>query len=391
MSDPQSPSPAKTPSRNAIPEGASPDGTAKPLLSKWDVVWLSLLPLGIVAAQVAARFPEVVESRFSATVYPRVAGALSQLTSLLPISWAEVLLLAVVVGVVGKVLMAVVRLVSRRRRFRTVLVRGLVDTVSLLGLVYWIFLLVWGFNYYRLPFSRLAGMSVVESSQEELVAVCERTIAKANELRTACAEDADGVADFALTDRDGLHRALAESVTGFAAAGHVFPFLGGSYGGPKAVYASEVMSYLGISGIYSPFTAEANINTTVPQPFLPFTMCHELAHQRGFAREDEANYIGYLTCRLHPEVTFQYSGYLQASLYLLAAVEGDENARLRKTFSPAVERDLEAQRKWRQRYQSTVSKVSMRVNDAYLRVNGQEDGVRSYGRMVDLILAESRR
>ena len=55
-----------------------------------------------------------------------------------------------------------------------------------------------------------------------------------------------------------------------------------------------MLSYLGISGIFIPFTCEANVNATLPDWEIPFTACHELAHQRGFAREDEANYVGYL-------------------------------------------------------------------------------------------------
>ena len=372
------------------PAAPSPAETKRRLLTGWDISWLSLLPMGLVAAQVAARYPESIESRFSSSLYPQVSGALSRLSALLPISWAEWVVAAILLGLVAKVLTAFVFLSLRRRRLRDVAARWLIDGLSLVGLVYWVFLIVWGFNYYRLPLSQLAGLTPSPASQQELIAVCERLIGKANELRASCREDEGGVADFAYSQPERLRSALEQATVGFTVAGQVYPFLRGDFSAPKAVAASEVLSYLGISGIYFPFTAEANINTTLPQPFLPFTMCHELAHQGGFAREDEANYIAYLTCRLHPDETFRYSGYLQASVYLWLAVEGEEAERLRGLFSPGVQRDLAAHREWRRRYATFLSAASSRINDAYLKANGQADGVRSYGRMIDLILSEQR-
>ena len=80
------------------------------------------------------------------------------------------------------------------------------------------------------------------------------------------------------------------------------------------------MSYTNITGIYSPFTAEANVNVSVPKSTLLFTTMHEMAHQRGFASENEANFIAYLTCIAHPDVDFQYSGYLNALNYVNRAL-----------------------------------------------------------------------
>jgi hypothetical protein len=154
------------------------------------------------------------------------------------------------------------------------------------------------------------------------------------------------------------------------------------------------MSYLGIGGIFIPFTCEANVNATLPDWEILFTSAHELAHQRGFAREEEANYVGYLACRAHPDRDFQYSGTFRAALYSLSAlaqVDRPSYGRLRGRVTAPLSRDLAALAAWHRRYESRLGEVQERVNDAYLKTQGQADGVRSYGRMVDLLLAERRR
>jgi hypothetical protein len=153
------------------------------------------------------------------------------------------------------------------------------------------------------------------------------------------------------------------------------------------------MSWLGLTGIYSPFTSEANVNVDVPAPELPFSASHETAHQRGFAREDEANFAGYLACRLHPDRDFRYAGLLAASVHASNALYAVDRAAARDVEagrSPAVRRDLEALRAWAARHEGPVARAAEKVNDAYLKSQGAADGVRSYGRMVDLLLAERR-
>src|SRR5207248_11260701 len=81
---------------------------------------------------------------------------------------------------------------------------------------------------------------------------------------------------------------------------------------PKPVYFSGLMSRLGISGVYSPFTGEPNYNALQPDFDLPFAVAHEMAHQRGFAREDEANFIAFLVCTKASNAYVRYSGYLGA-------------------------------------------------------------------------------
>ncbi len=168
-------------------------------------------------------------------------------------------------------------------------------------------------------------------------------------------------------------------------------FLSGKYGPPKPVLLSRLMSHSNIIGIYSCLTGEANIDIDIPEIAIASTAMHEMAHQRGFAREDEANYIAYKTCMAHPDVDFKYSGSVMALQYSMNALYDDNPDRyfeIASNYSPGYLRDLEAQREYWKQFQGITKEVADKMNDTYLKLNGQEDGVKSYGRMIDLLLAE---
>jgi hypothetical protein len=250
--------------------------------------------------------------------------------------------------------------------------------------------LLWGFNYDRQPVAMLLHYDLAPSRPEDLAALARDLIAEASRLREGLPEDEHGV----LRLPDGRRGAMGRAGLGYAreTLGHRLP-LPAMAGRPKLVLLSPALSYLGIAGIFIPFTCEANVNSTLPEWEIPFTAAHELAHQRGFAREEEANYVGYLACRAHPDRDFQYSGTFRASLYALAALaRADQEAygRLRTGLSDALRRDLAALSAWNQRYASRLSDVQERVNDTYLKTQGQAQGVQSYGQIVDLLLAERR-
>ena len=138
---------------------------------------------------------------------------------------------------------------------------------------------------------------------------------------------------------------------------------------------------------------EANVNIDVPDFTLPFTMCHEQAHLRGFMREDEANFIAYLACMESVDQAIQYSGASMAAMYAMNTLYQADYERfceLYATYSPGVQRDFAAQSRYWAQFEGPVAEVSDKVNDTYLKANRQTDGVASYGRMVDLLLANYR-
>ena len=357
-------------------------------LRRWSA--FGLLPATVAANLLAARAPGFVESAYARGLYPLLASAFASSTGALPFSAAEGVLLAAAAAVLGGCAFFLWRLIRPNGPRRRLLARTAAVVWVTAGLVYAGFVFSWGMNYRRRPLAESLGLSVAGAPPSVLASVAAELVEEANHARDGLAEDAHGV----LRLPDGVDGALRRVPLGFAAAARQTPVLAGPLASPKAALLSPLMSRLGITGIFFPFTGEAHVNQEVPAPDVPFTASHELAHFRGFAREDEASYVGYLACRSHPDPDFRYSGSLLASVYLTGALGRVDSAaarRLHALRSPGVRRDLEALRAWSERYRGRVQEASRRVNDAYLRTQGQQDGIRSYGRMVDLILAERRR
>lgn len=122
---------------------------------------------------------------------------------------------------------------------------------------------------------------------------------------------------------------------------------------------------------------------------LPFTMCHELSHLRGFMQEEEANFISFLACRASALAEFQYSGTLCAWEYVMGALyraDPDIWQEVRNTLDPSAEPDLKADDVFWAQYDGRIAEAANLMNDTYLKTNGQTQGVQSYGQMTDLLV-----
>ena len=184
-----------------------------------------------------------------------------------------------------------------------------------------------------------------------------------------------------------------EGVESMKDLGTAYPQLSGYYPYPKPLMNPRLLSIQQLCGIYSPFTIEANYNREMPYYNIPHTICHELSHLKGFMREDEANFIGYLACIGSDSPDFRYSGYLTGWVYAgnaLAKADLEAYYGLYGRLAPEAARDLAWNNQFWDRFDGKVAEASTQLNDRYLKANNQEDGVRSYGRMVDLMLAYYR-
>ncbi len=158
----------------------------------------------------------------------------------------------------------------------------------------------------------------------------------------------------------------------------------------KPVLVSEVMSYMHITGVYSFFTGEANINVNFPDYTIPYTAAHELAHQRGIAREDEANFVAFLVCIGSDDPYIRYCGYLNAYEYVASALYRADKELYYKAaarLNGEVKSEMAAYNEFYDKYrESTVSEVSGTINNSYLQSQGTP-GTVSYGMVVDLTVA----
>ena len=219
--------------------------------------------------------------------------------------------------------------------------------------------------------------------------LCEYLVEKVNETATSETSYRSGG-----SSRSGLESRRdwrTEAVRVMGAVGETYPVLGGFYPKPKEVTVSWILSVQQLCGIYSPFTVEANFNGSMPDYNIPHTLCHELSHLKGFMREDEANFIGYLACLASDKQMFRYSGYLTGWVYAgnaLARADWEAYRALYEQLCGQAKEDLAENNAFWDRYEGKVAEVSNQMNDVYLKANRQEDGVKSYGRMVDLMLED---
>jgi hypothetical protein len=165
--------------------------------------------------------------------------------------------------------------------------------------------------------------------------------------------------------------------------------VGKRFGPPKPVYFSSLMSRLGVSGFYMPFTGEPNFNAGQPDFDLPYVIAHEQAHQRGFAHEDEANFIAFLVCVNSTNPYVRYSGYLHALNVVGASAGTDKADYYRSLFERIGEgprKDMQARAAFWARYEGRARIVAARVNDSYLKANRIPSGARSYSEDIALII-----
>jgi len=332
---------------------------------------------------VAGRWPGAFMQAYADFAYPALARILSPVGSLVPLPLGELLLFAIL----GAVLLFLVRtgaVLARDGRVGAALLwRGIRWAAAAGSLLYAGFILAWGLNYRRPPLAQRLGWPVAAPRVEELRGLCAELVPQVNALRAAAIPDPDL--------RSVAGRAAEAYLRLGPALGPAMPALRTSP--VKPALLSGLMSRSLTWGMVIPWTHEALVNRETPIPAAPFTVCHEMAHQRGIAREDEANFVGYLAARAHPDPDFRYSAQrfaLHELLTQLTRVDPEAARELLRGLDPAVREDDRREAEWYRSRISTFSRAQGRVYDGYLKSQGQREGIRSYGRVVDLLIAEAR-
>ena len=239
-----------------------------------------------------------------------------------------------------------------------------------------------GINYHRNSFAESIGLKADTYTVDELKGVCMDLTERVNTYAGQVERDADGVMVLSGNERE-------EAVAAMERLGEKWDVLAGYYPKPKPLAFSAFLSVQNLTGIYSPFTVEANYNQDMTPYNIQFTACHELSHLRGFMQEEEANFIGFLACVNADDTAFNYSGYLLGWIYAtneLYEADYDTFEEIYNRLSDNVKADLSANSSFWKRYDSKVAEVSGQINDHYLKANGQSDGIKSYDRMVDLMI-----
>ena len=330
--------------------------------------------------------PGRVERWYSGGLYPLLSGLQRSLSRLSPVSVSELLIVLILLGLLVRALRSLRRWRGGEVRLAQIAGGALRGGLQASATLWIAFLVLWGFSHARQPYAWHVGLELGEVRTGELREVTAWLAEEATRLRELTRDE-----ELELRDGPGgVDPRLAEAYRGL---GERVPALAGGALLLRKPLSAPVLSALGISGIYSPFTGEAHVNHETRTWLHLFAAAHELAHQRGFAREDEANWIAWQVCRASGEPALAYSVTLVAFRFAAAALAEQDAAAAQAAYAslgPGVLADLEANRVfWAERHTS-LTEVAVEVNDTYLRSTGSEEGVRSYGRMLDGIVAEWR-
>lgn len=339
-------------------------------------------------------FPGFTEYVCSRGLFKIVTVPVGFITSLIPISLTELLVVLALPLIIFLIVLLIVKLKKSKKRGKTLLAAGrfLCGFLSIASLAY---MICHGANYYRYPIEKIMELDTSKKSPEFLLSVCEELAKGAAEAHAELSVDENGCMVFS----ESVYEELTRTGSGYDKLAAEYPFLWTAIWRQKPVMLSEPWSYTHITGMYFPFFAECNVNVAQPDFSIPYTAAHESAHSRGIAFENECNFLAFLSCINSEYPEFRYSGYMEAFKYISNALYAYDIEMWRQAHDMLTEEmlaDFASENKYISDHEVeieiggtsvSVSEVSGTVNDSFIKVQGVPDGELSYGRVTEFILA----
>lgn len=352
--------------------------------------------LGLIVGAAALELIAVGSTSFSdwyrANIFPVWVNTYGRLTSLLPFSLGEIMIMVAVFAIPASLIVMAALIVIKKGRRKKV--------GKVFGYIYlWIvtFVVVVQVNncfilYRASSFAKTNGIAQNKHTNQQLEALGDAIVINLNEAAEKVDRDEQGRVIMKCDFDETAKKAMRE-------LGNEFKNLDGYYVTPKPIICSFFMSQMNLTGIFFPFSMEGNYNNDCYKAKLPCTVCHELAHTKGYIFEDDASFIAVLACIRSDDPYYRYAGYLTALSYVRNQIfeyaDQDKKIEFDSGISDKVWADIDANREYWNSVEEakdtvfdsqTVSKLSSDFVDGNLKLNGVMDGSKSYGRMVDLML-----
>ena len=343
-----------------------------------------ILLLCAIVIHVYSLYPRRVEEGYSLRFFPAVSRFLRSVFGPLPFSIGDILYAAIVIFFCIKIFVFFRFVFSRKRResYRYKLREGIVTAFTATSVMYILFNILWGINYNRIGIAGQLGLKIEKYSVEELKTINSLLIKKINSSKQVLLlNNKPYPSEKELFDM---------TATAYTQIGEKYAFLKYRPASIKSSMWGSIGNYTGFVGYYNPFTGEAQVNTTVPAFTQPFTACHETAHQLGYAKEMEANFVGYLAASASKDTLFHYSVYADLFSYANRTLYFADSAvalQYRKMLLPEVLSDFKARRKFNDEHKSFAEPVFKTLYGLFLRGNRQPMGMLSYDEVTGFIIA----
>lgn len=342
--------------------------------------WLVLLGLA-VSIKIFSLFPDAVERYYASGIYPVVSKLQRILFGWLPFSVGDIFYGLVIVWLLYK-LYHTTRRVVKKQTTKKYWIHALLQAGFIVLIVYVSFNLLWGLNYNRRGVAYQLGLSVQRYSKDDLVQMMQQIVIRLNAL-----DSSSRVNRKALQRKRNLFNGATSAYEQLAKNDDHFTY---SFRSVKPSLYSYLGNYLGYTGYYNPFSGEAQVNTTVPLFVQPFTTCHEIGHQLGYAKENEANFAGYLSAKSSQDALFRYSVYFDLysySRYYLYAQDSLTAKKLDAQLPPGIKADYRELREFVKKYRNPVEVIIDHLYGQYLKANEQPGGKLSYNEVVAWLVA----
>lgn len=349
---------------------------------KWNKTHIFLaifLPIQIFLMQFAANNSAFIEDYYSNGIYPYISSFFRILLGWIPFSVGD-LLLAFGLFVFIRFLVRLIK--SKFSNFMP----KLIHFIAIVSVIYFSFYLFWGLNYYREPLDKNLGYHQSKYTTEQLIQTTKLIIEKLNQYQ------------FKITENDTLKvenpyqqkEMYTMAVEGYQNLSTGFPQLKYQHTSVKSSLMSLLQTYNGTSGYLNPLTGEAQVNDRVPKTSYPTTTCHEIAHQIGYAAENEANFVGFLAANYNNDIYFKYASYRMAFGYCISEIrkrDSEKSKELWQTVNKGIIKDFNASYDFWQEYKNPFEPLVKKGYNAYLKANNQAKGVDSYNYVVDLLIS----
>jgi hypothetical protein len=343
--------------------------------------WVLLIVFTILIKW-ASWYPGWVERNYSQGVYPVISKVQRFLFGWVSFSIGDLFYAFLIVIICYKVF-KFFRLLFWGKLNRRYFVAALQQGIFIFLFLYVFFNLLWGLNYNRRGIAYQLDLDVKQYSLADL-----------DTLTTVIQNRANYYAGFVTEEQrdsfDTKNRLFKSAVEAFNEVAKKYSFLTYKPKSIKPSLFSYLGNYLGFQGYYNPFSGEGQVNTTVPRFLEPYVTTHEIAHQLGYGKENEANFVGFLACRAYNSNAFRYSVYYDMYRYALGEVYSRDTV-LAKSFQqkahPQVLKDQKEFRDFYRRYRNPIEPIIMWGYGQFLKANNQPAGKRSYNEVVAWLIA----
>jgi hypothetical protein len=342
--------------------------------------WIIVVIL-VIVIKVFAVFPVAVERYYSNGLYSGISKLQRFLFGWIPFSVGDLLYGAAVLYLLVK-LVRFAKAVIKRKMGKDFWLNSITWLFFWSLGVYVVFNILWGLNYNRLGTAYQLQLQMKPYSNEELKAVMQVIVRRLDET-----------ADAALPVRDTFLQKrplFEEAARAYRQIDEQYPTFSYRPASVKPSLFSYLGDYLGYTGYYNPFSGEAQVNTTVPVFVRPFTTCHEIGHQLGYAKENEANFAGYLSAKSSEDVAFRYSVYFDLYVYGRNELRMRDSAaakEIHRQASKQVKKDLVELAAFYDRYENPIEPVIRKLYGQYLRANQQPSGMQTYSEVMAFLVA----